>query len=44
MNGQVTSDVVDPETGEVVGGFSGWQTQPGVTFTVPRARRGASRC
>lgn len=33
-NGSVTAAVVDPQTGEVVGGFSGWQTAPLVIFRV----------
>jgi len=33
-NGQVTGVVVDPQTGEVVGGFSGMQTLAGVLFRV----------
>ena len=33
-NGQVTAAVVDPQTGEVVGGFSGRQTAPLVIFRV----------
>lgn len=33
-NGQVTADVVDPHTGEVVGGFSGAQHLPLVIFRV----------
>lgn len=33
-NGQVTAAVVDPQTGEVVGGFSGAQTLPLVIFRV----------
>jgi hypothetical protein len=33
-NGQVTADVVDPETGEVVGGFSGAQHLPLIIFRV----------
>jgi len=33
-NGQVTAAVVDLQTGEVVGGFSGWQTAPLVIFRV----------
>jgi hypothetical protein len=33
-NGQVTAAVVDPQTGEVVGGFSGAQTLPLVVFRV----------
>jgi hypothetical protein len=34
-NGRITASVVDPATGEVVGGFAGWQTLPGVVFRVP---------
>jgi hypothetical protein len=34
-NGQVTAVVVDPATGEVVGGYSGFQTLPLVMFRVP---------
>jgi hypothetical protein len=34
-NGQVTASVVDPATGEVVGGYSGWQTLPLLMFRVP---------
>jgi hypothetical protein len=33
-NGQVTAAVVDPQTGEVVGGFSGWEALPLVIFRV----------
>src|SRR5271169_665198 len=33
-NGQVTAAVVDPGSGEVVGGFSGAQTLPLITFRV----------
>ena len=33
-NGSVTAAVVDPQTGEVVGGFSGWQTAPLIIFRV----------
>jgi len=33
-NGQVTATVVDPGSGEVVGGFSGAQTLPLITFRV----------
>lgn len=33
-NGQVTAVVVDPKTGEVVGGFSGFQTMPLIVFRV----------
>jgi hypothetical protein len=34
-NGQVTGSVVDLATGEVVGGFAGWQTAPLMVFRVP---------
>jgi hypothetical protein len=34
-NGRVTAVMVDPGTGEVVGGFAGAQTMPGVSFRVP---------
>jgi hypothetical protein len=34
-NGGLTASVVDPATGEAVGGFVGWQTLPGVVFRVP---------
>lgn len=33
-NGQVTAVVVDPQTGEVVGGFSGMQNLPLIMFRV----------
>jgi hypothetical protein len=33
-NGKVTSVVVDPHTGEVVGGFAGFQTLPLIVFRV----------
>ena len=33
-NGQVTAAVVDPQSGEVVGGFAGLQTAPLVIFRV----------
>ena len=33
-NGQVTAAVVDPHTGEVVGGFSGFQNLPLIIFRV----------
>lgn len=36
-NGRVTAVVVDPATGDVVGGFAGAQTLPGVVFRVPPA-------
>jgi hypothetical protein len=39
-NGQVTAAVVDPQTGQVVGGFSGFQILPLVIFRVaPRQTR-----
>jgi hypothetical protein len=34
-NGQVTAVVVDPHTGELVGGFAGFQTLPLIIFRVP---------
>jgi hypothetical protein len=34
-NGQVTAVVVDPRSGEVVGGYSGFQNRPLITFRVP---------
>jgi hypothetical protein len=34
-NGQVTARIVDPETDEVVGGFSGAQTMQAVSFRAP---------
>jgi hypothetical protein len=34
-NGRITASVVDPATGDVVGGFAGAQTLPGVVFRVP---------
>jgi hypothetical protein len=36
-NGQVTAVIVDPGSGEVVGGFSGAQFLPLITFRVPPA-------
>jgi hypothetical protein len=33
-NGAITAFVVDQGTGEVVGGYAGWQTAPLVTFDV----------
>jgi hypothetical protein len=33
-NGHVTAEVVDPDSGEVVGGFSGWQSPPLIMFRV----------
>jgi hypothetical protein len=39
-NGQVTADVVDPHTGEVVGGFVGPQVLPLVTFRVAPGQTG----
>ena len=40
-NGAITASVVNPETGEVVGGYAGWQTAPLVIFRVtpPRSPR-----
>jgi hypothetical protein len=37
-NGQVTADLVDPGTGEVVGGYAGPQLMPGVMFTAAPGR------
>lgn len=34
-NGQITGRVLDPHTGTAVGGFTGAQTMPGITFEVP---------
>jgi hypothetical protein len=34
-NGQLTAVVVDPRTGQVVGGFAGAQTLVGISFQVP---------
>ncbi len=34
-NGRLTASVVDLAAGDVVGGFAGWQTLPGVVFRVP---------
>jgi hypothetical protein len=34
-NGQITGVVVDPQTGEVVGGYSGMQRLPLIVFQVP---------
>lgn len=39
-NGQVTATVVDPETGEVVGGFSGAQGLPLIIFRIAPAQTG----
>jgi hypothetical protein len=39
-NGQVTAAVVDPQTGEVVGGFSGAQTLPLIVFRVAPGQSG----
>jgi hypothetical protein len=38
-NGGLTATVVDPATGEVVGGYAGWQTLPLVVFTVASGAR-----
>jgi len=43
-NGQVTAVIVEPQTGEVVGGFSGFQTLPRVMFRVAPGRASGSRC
>jgi hypothetical protein len=34
-NGRLTASVVDPATGDEVGGFVGFQTLPGIVFRVP---------
>jgi hypothetical protein len=34
-NGQVTAVVIDPRSGNVVGGYSGFQNRPLITFRVP---------
>ena len=39
-NGQVTAAVVDPHTGEVVGGFSGLENRPLIMFTVAPGQTG----
>jgi len=39
-NGQVTATVVDPHTGEVVGGFSGLQNRPLIMFKVAPGQTG----
>src|ERR1035441_377607 len=39
-NGQVTAVVVDPRTGEVVGGFAGSQSLPLIIFRVPPGQTG----
>jgi hypothetical protein len=39
-NGQVTAAVVDPHTGEVVGGFAGLQNLPLIIFRVPPGQTG----
>jgi hypothetical protein len=39
-NGQVTAQVVDPQTGEVVGGFSGMQHRPLIRFLVQPGQTG----
>ena len=33
-NGVITASVADPATGEIAGGYAGWQTAPLVTFEV----------
>lgn len=39
-NGQVTAIVVDPHTGEVVGGFAGFHSLPLIIFRVPPGQTG----
>lgn len=39
-NGHVTAAVVDPQTGDVVGGFVGWQTAPLIIFRVAAGATG----
>jgi hypothetical protein len=39
-NGQVTAAVVDPATGEVVGGYAGFQTLPLIIFRVAPRQTG----
>jgi hypothetical protein len=39
-NGQVTAAVVDPHTGEVVGGFAGFQNLPLIIFRVAPGQTG----
>ena len=39
-NGQVTAVVVDPDTGEVVGGFSGLENRPLIMFNVAPGQTG----
>ena len=39
-NGQVTAVVVDPHTGEVVGGFAGFQNRPLIIFRVAPGQTG----
>jgi hypothetical protein len=39
-NGQVTADVVDPHTGEAVGGYAGFQTLPLIIFRVAPGETG----
>jgi hypothetical protein len=41
---QVTAAVVDPQTGEVVGGFAGWQALALVIFRWQPERPSQSRC
>ena len=33
-NGHLTADIVDPATGEIVGGYAGMQQMPGIMFTA----------
>jgi|SRR5208283_3217068 len=39
-NGQLTAAAVDPHTGEVVGGFAGWQNLPLIIFRVAPGQTG----
>jgi hypothetical protein len=43
-NGQVTAEVVDPLTGEVVGGFVGAQFDPLIMFAAAPGQSTGSRC
>ncbi len=43
-NGQVTAVVVDPHTGEVVGGYAGFQNLPLIIFRVPPGQTGRFPC
>jgi hypothetical protein len=43
-NGQLTATVVDPQTGELAGGYSGFQHLPLIIFRVAPEKTGRSRC